>query len=61
MGFRRQEYTGVGCHSLLQEIFLEIQEIPEIEPASLTSPALACRFLPLAPPEKPIIMHPVCK
>ena len=42
--------TRVGCHALLQGIFL-----PGIEPASLASPALAGRFfLPLAPPGKPI-------
>ena len=33
--------TGVGCHALLQGIFLD----PGIKPASLKSPALAGRFL----------------
>ena len=38
--------SGVGCHFLLQGIFPD----PEIEPASLASPALAERFFTTAPP-----------
>ena len=39
MGFSRQ-YTGVGCHALLQGIL----PTQGIEPKSLMSPALAGRF-----------------
>ena len=48
MGFSTQEYwSGLPC--------LPPGDFPErgIEPTSLVSPALAGRFLPLAPPEKP--------
>ena len=48
MGFSRQEYWE-GCHALLQGIF----PIQVLNP-SLTSPALAGRFLTLAPLGKPI-------
>ena len=34
--------TGVGCHDLLQGVFLEVD--PEIEPMSLMSPALTGGF-----------------
>ena len=34
--------TGVGCHDLLQGVFLEVD--PEIEPTSLMSPALTGGF-----------------
>jgi hypothetical protein len=47
MGFFRQEYwTGLLCPSP--------EDIPDpgIEPASLASPALADRYLPLLSPEK---------
>ena len=50
MGFSRQEYwSGLP--------FPPLEELPHpgIEPTSLTSPALAGRFLITAPPAKPII------
>ena len=40
MGFSRHEPTGVGCHALLQGNLSN----PGMEPASLTSSALASRF-----------------
>ena len=47
MGFSRQEHWS-GCHFLLQDL-----PNPGIEPASLTSPALAGRFFTTEPPGKP--------
>ena len=43
--------ADVSCHVLLQEIFPN----PGIKPASLMSSVLAGGFLPLMPPEKPLI------
>ena len=50
MGFSPGKNTGVGCHFLLQAIFLTQQLNPHV----LTFPALAGRFLPLVPPGKPL-------
>ena len=53
MGFSRQEYwSGLS--------FPPPGDLPNpgIKPASLMSPALAGRFLPLTPPGKPIPFHP---
>ena len=47
MEFSRQD-TGVGCHSLLQEV-----PNPGIKPVSPVSPALAGRFFTIALPGKP--------
>ena len=50
VGFSRQEYwSGLLCRPP--------GDLPDpgIEPASLTCPTLAGRFLPLAPPGKPLI------
>ena len=52
MGFSRQEYwSGLPCPPP--------RDLPDpgIEPTSLMPPALAGRFLPLAPPKKPIQVH----
>ena len=43
--------TGVGCHALLQEIFL----IQRLNPHLLYLPALAGGFFTLAPPGKPFL------
>ena len=51
------KHTGVGCHFLLQGVFLD----PGIELASLTSPALAGRIFTLAPPGKPTMCLGCCK
>ena len=51
VGFSRQEYwSGLPC-SPPGDL-----PNPGTEPASLTSPALAGRFLPLAPPGKPVLI-----
>ena len=53
MGFCKQEYwSGLPCPPL--------GDIPNsgIEPSSLMSPALAGRFLTLAPPGKPPVPKP---
>ena len=50
VGFSRQEYWS----GLLRPPPEDLPD-PGIEPASLTCPALAGRFLPLAPPGKPLI------
>ena len=47
MGFPRLKNTGVGCHFLLQGLFLGM------EPVSLASPALAGRFFTTEPLGKP--------
>ena len=44
--------TGMGCHALLQGIFLT----QGIEPMSPASPAFAGRFFTTVPPEKPSTM-----
>ena len=45
--------TGLGCHFLLQGKFPD----PGIKLASLVSPALASRFLPLVPAKRHLIKH----
>ena len=45
--------TGVGCHFLLQGIFLTLR----LKPVSLTSPAMAGGFLTTTPPGKPKIQN----
>ena len=50
MGFSRQEYwSGLPC------LFPGDLSNPGIQLTSLTSPAFACRFLPLTPPGKPLM------
>ena len=49
--------TGVGSHSLFQGVFLT----QEMEPASITSPALAGRFYTAEPPGKPCTLGQILR
>ena len=51
MGFSRQEYTGLGCHALLQGIFLNQGSNPHL----LCLLHWQAGYLPVVPPGKPLL------